>query len=50
MGNQDRQNVGFCDGLAAVTHTMGRKAWERYHGISETELLEMTQAILREAE
>lgn len=24
-------------------HTMGRRAWERYHGVTELELLEMTR-------
>lgn len=28
-------------------HTLGRKAWERLHGITELELLEMTKALLK---
>lgn len=27
-------------------HVMGRKAWERYHGITELELLDMTREAL----
>lgn len=27
-------------------HSMGRKAWERYHGITEMELLQMTKNLL----
>lgn len=30
-------------------HVMGRKAWERYHGITEVELMRMTKNLLGES-
>lgn len=45
----DLDTIPLCpehhQGMAGI-HGMGRKAWERYHGITEMELLEETKKVL----
>lgn len=44
--------IGLCPShhrlSAEAIHVMGRKAWERFHGVTELELLAQVKALLNE--